>query len=202
MKYHGSIPRFVIGGTALAAAASSPAADLDLRRSTDAAGRTEISFCARPSPNSFGFPGHAFIVFNEKPVSGAGKMRAVGHTVSAGAGGAATAFTYFGGSSVGGVQAEERFTHMKQACLTALVDRADYNAAVAAARPTLTHLGIADALAASVERYSLNENDCIDFIVRVARALTPIGLNVPQRTAADRPLSYVEKLKQANPPGR
>ena len=149
------------------------AREKDLRTQSDAWGETEISFCSRPSPDAFGFPGHAFVGFSEKPREQARTFRAVGHTVAASAGLAPIVFTYFGGASVAGRQAEERYTHMKQACLTLQVDRTLYQRALAAARPTLSVLGIPDAVAASLERYSLNENDCIDFAIKVAEQLRP-----------------------------
>jgi hypothetical protein len=174
------------------------AREKDLRTQSDAWGETEISFCSRPSPDAFGFPGHAFVGFSEKPREQARTFRAVGHTVAASAGLAPIVFTYFGGASVAGRQAEERYTHMKQACLTLQVDRTLYQRALAAARPTLSVLGIPDAVAASLERYSLNENDCIDFAIKVAEQLRPAGLSVPPRSAADTPGVYIAKLMNAN----
>src|SRR5690606_36732076 len=71
----------------------------DLRRQTDAAGLTEISFCARPSPDAFGFPGHAFVAFSDQIAGGSRSFRAVGHTLAAGTGTAAVVLSYFGGSA-------------------------------------------------------------------------------------------------------
>jgi len=173
------------------------ARDKDLRTKTDAAGVTEISFCARPSPNSFGFPGHAFVAFNDQ--SPGGSFRSVGQTVAPGTGAAAAAFTYFGGGSVAGQQAEERYSHLKQDCLTLQLDRDVYQRAIATARPTLTVLGIPDQVAASVERYSLSGNDCMDFILRVAQPLKSAGLSIPARGATDTPLDYIRKMTAANP---
>ena len=182
----------------LAASMPTVAMEKDLRMRTDAAGLTEIGFCQRPSPNAFGFPGHAFVTFTDAAQTGSRSFRAVGHTTGAGAGPAVTAFTYFGGAAVAGRQAEERFTHMKQACLTIKVDRSVFVAALAAARPTLTLLGIPEAVAASAESYALNGNDCVDFAIRIAQVLRPVGLSVPARTAVDTPASYIQKLLTAN----
>lgn len=170
---------------------------LDLRRSSDIGGLTEISFCSRPSPNSFGFPGHSFVAFSQTRSSGARSFRAVGHTVGRDASTTAIVFSYFGGRSVQGAQAEELYTHLKQACMIVMVDRSDYETAITAARPTLTALGIPDDDARFLERYSLNGNDCIDFIIRVARTLQNAGLRVPARTATDTPASYISKLRNA-----
>jgi hypothetical protein len=174
------------------------AEEKDLRTQTDAQGETEIGFCARPSPDAFGFPGHAFVTFSEIPNGGARKFRAVGHTVST-AGIPATVFTYFGGRPVSGRQMEEIFSHLKQACLVLKVDRAVYDRAIAAARPTLSALGLPDELAATAESYSLTGNDCIDFALRVAQIVQSSGLNVPPRGPTDTPGAYIRKLINANP---
>ncbi|MBR1276075.1 hypothetical protein [Bradyrhizobium sp. AUGA SZCCT0283] len=195
--------RFLKVATILGALCCTPslgeAHEKDLRTQTDSWGETEISFCTRLSPDAFGFPGHAFVGFSEKPRGQTRVYRAVGHTVAATAGIAPIVFTYFGGASVAGRQAEERYSHMKQACLTVGVDRAVYQRALSAAKPTLTVLGIPDTVAASLERYSLNENDCIDFTMKVAQQLRSAGLSVPARTATDTPAAYIAKLINANP---
>jgi hypothetical protein len=64
--------------------------------------------------------------FSEEPQDQARTFRAVGHTIAASTGLAPIVFMYFGGASVAGRQAEERYTHMKQACLTLQVDRTVY----------------------------------------------------------------------------
>ncbi|MFG1289854.1 hypothetical protein [Xanthobacter versatilis] len=171
----------------------------DLRGRTDAAGLTEISFCARPSPNAFGFPGHAFVAFSDQGAHASPGFRAVGHTVAGGVGAPAAIVTYFGGGSVAGQQAEERYSHLKQGCLTLKVDRDTYHRAIEAARPTLSALGIPDDLAASAERYSLSGNDCMDFIIKVAQPLKSVGLSAPPRTATDTPLRYIQKMIATNP---
>lgn len=88
---------------------------------------------------------------------------------------------------------------MKQACLTLQVDRTVYQKAIAVARPTLTAMGIPDEIAASLERYSLNENDCINFAMKVAEQLRSVGLKIPARSALDTPASYIAKLEETNP---
>ena len=184
------------GGLAIPAAAQVR----DLRTQTDAFGATEVSFCAGPSPDTFGLPGHAFVAFSDERHGQPRRFRAIGHTIGPQTGSAAAAFTYFNGATVAGRQAEERYTALKQACLTAKVDRVVFDRAVAAARPTLTALGIDAATAATLERYSLNGQDCMDFLMRVARQLAPAGLTVPPRAATDLPAGYVGKLIAANRP--
>jgi hypothetical protein len=180
-------------------AAPAFAHERDLRTMTDGNGETEVAFCSRPSPNSFGFPGHAFVVFSARSPDGVRVFRAVGHTVGAGTSGTSAAFTYFSGGSVAGAQAEERYTSMKQACLTAKVDRAVYNQAVAAAQPTLTKLGFPASLAASMERYTLGSNDCVTFVEKVAVTLKTAGLTVPVRNSTDTPATWINKLIASNP---
>jgi hypothetical protein len=171
---------------------------LDLRTMSDALGRTEISFCSRPSPDAFGFPGHAFVSFLDESEAASPKLRIVGHTTGPTAPLGQTAWTYFNGAAVSGRQAEERYSHMKQACMTVVLDRDDYRRAVEAARPTLTAIGMTDREAASLERYTLNGNDCIDFVIRIARTLGSSGLNVPARRATDLPASYLSRLAADN----
>src|SRR5262245_6895299 len=101
--------------------ATAMAHEKDLRTRTDPQGETVIGFCSRPSQDAFGFPGHAFVTFSEIPPKGTVRFRAVGHTVAK-KDLPATVFTYFGGRPVAGKQMEERYTHMKQACLTVKLD--------------------------------------------------------------------------------
>lgn len=193
-----NLPRCLVLALALCASAGALAADKDLRTRTDARGATEIGFCSRPSRAApFNFPGHTFVTFSEARPSAGRTFRSVGHTV-AGAGVTPTVFTYFGGKPVAGKQAEERYTDVMQACLTVAVDREAYERAVAAARPTLTAIGLSDGVAAAAESYALNDNDCVDYAMRVAKALEPAGLKVPARAATDLPADYIAKMKASN----
>lgn len=175
------------------------ARDKDLRTVTEANGETEVSFCSRPSPDKTGMPGHMFVTFSAQEPDGSRDFRSVGHTIAAGTSPGAAALTYFGGAPIAGKQMEERYTSIKENCLTVKVDRPAYNRAIAAAEPTLTALGIASTVAASAETYSLNDNDCITFAEKIASSLKPYGLEVPTRSAADTPASWVKKLSAANP---
>ncbi|MDN8618923.1 hypothetical protein [Variovorax ginsengisoli] len=190
--------RCLVSALAVLAGAVALAADKDLRTRTDAKGETEIGFCSRPSRAApFNFPGHTFVTFSEARPGAGRTFRSVGHTV-AGAGVTPTVFTYFGGKPVAGKQAEERYTDVMQACLTVKVDREVYERAVAAARPTLTAIGLPDGVAAAAESYALNDNDCVDYAMRVAKAVELVGLKVPARAAMDLPADYIAKLKAAN----
>lgn len=170
----------------------------DLRTQSTAAD-PEVGFCSRPSPDKFGFPGHVFVTFSTRLSNGNRDFRAVGHTIAAGTSPLGAALTYFGGKPIAGKQAEERYTDIKQSCLTLKLDRDSYDAALQAAQPTLTLFGIPANVAASVELYSLKDNDCISFAERVALAVQPKGLNVPARSATDTPASWIARLVAANP---
>lgn len=199
----GSLQMRIVARIAVAAAvcgltAPASAAVKDLRTMSDANGISEISFCSRPSPNAMGFPGHAFVAFSAPKPNGGRDFKAVGHTVADGASLPAVVISYFGGASVAGKQMEERYTALKQACLVVQVNHSDYEKAVTAARPTLTAIGIPAETAASVERYSLGNNDCIAFAEKVAAALRAAGLVVPARAATDTPAAWIGKLQSAN----
>ena len=190
----------ILAAFALAGLATSPGAanTIDLRKQTSAEGISEVGFCSRPSPDAGGFPGHSFVTFSKPRPQGGRDFRAVGHTIAAGVSPVSAAFTYFGGASVAGKQMEERYTSIKQVCLVVQLDPADYARAVATAQPTLTAIGIPAAIAASAERYSLGNNDCVTLAYRVAATLAQAGLNVPARSPTDTPASWIAKLKQAN----
>ncbi|WP_135213163.1 hypothetical protein [Vitreimonas flagellata] len=179
---------------ALAACASARAETIDLRRQSEANRAEEISFCARPSPNAFGFPGHAFVGFSH--TEGAGRaFTALGRSTNAGA--APALRSYFGAPTTGLI-AEERYSHIRQDCLTLLVSPADYARARAAARPRLIQLGLDDATTQRLESYALGDNDCLTFIIEVASTLRASGLRVPARQSTDLPLDYIQRLRAAN----
>ena len=189
----------ILAGLLMLITVPASARDKDLRTATDAAGETEVGFCSRPSPNTFGFPGHAFVTFSAIKPGGGRDFRAIGHTVNAGTSTSAAVLSYFGGAGVSGRQAEERYTAIKQACLTVKVDRAVFTRALTVAQPTLTALGIPADVAASIERYSLGSNDCVTFAQSVAAVVASAGLVVPVRAATDTPATWINKLIVANP---
>ncbi len=200
MQATGILLRSAFAGLIGLALLTSPAqAHTKDMRSMSSNADPEVGFCSRPSPDKFGFPGHAFVTFSERRSDDSRNFRAVGHTVAFGTSAGAAALTYFGGTAVAGQQAEERYTSIKQHCLTVKVDKSAYDAALAAAQPTLTALGIPADVAASAERYSLKNNDCVTFARRVALALEARGLSVPVRSSIDTPASWIGKLTSANP---
>src|ERR1700752_4782173 len=72
----------------------------------------EVSFCARPSPDTVKrLPGHAFVAFSQA-TSGRRDFTAIGHTIPAGSEMAA-AWSYFGVPTTG-LLAEEIYTDALQ----------------------------------------------------------------------------------------
>lgn len=168
----------------------------DLATMSETGGPFEISFCARPSPEAFGFPGHAFVVFS----SGHGTSQsytALGLTVGPDQSPFDAALSYFG-VGIPGVLAEERYSHIRQTCLTLRVNKASYDRAMAGTRPLLEQLGITGTSAPVRESYRLGANDCMSFVARVATVLADDGLVVPERRATELPIGYIERLKAAN----
>lgn len=94
----------------------SSAKAIDLRNATEASGEYEISFCARPSPDTVKrLPGHAFVAFSFKPREGGRTFLAIGHTVQAGVSPVDAAWSYFGGA-VPGYLAEEKYSAAMTTC--------------------------------------------------------------------------------------
>lgn len=170
---------------------------LDLRNQTDGDGSTrEISFCARPSPDKPGLPGHAFLIFAVLDNSGVQKFRTLGHTVFA----IGDALLSYGGLiPASGALVQEKYTSTKQECLTVQVNAADFNAAYATAAQPLSKIGIVFDEALPIQKaYSLGVEDCVQFLVSVASRFIPKGLKVPTRNTHELPLSYVRRLIDTN----
>ena len=171
---------------------------IDLSTRTDAQGRFELGFCARPSPDvAKGWPGHTFVSFAHHSPSGGLDFVAIGHTVSAGVSPAAAAWSLFG-SPVSGKLAEERYQSALERCLIVVVNREVYEAAFRFTQSPLVELGLAPAALPVFESYKLGSQDCINWMLRVASVVSPVGLRVPTREASDLPVAYVEKLIAAN----
>lgn len=168
----------------------------DLATMSEAGGPYEISFCARPSPEAFGFPGHAFVVFSSGDGTGQ-TYTALGLTVAPDQSPIDAAVSYFG-VGIPGVLAEERYSHVRQTCLTLRVNKLSYDRAMAGTRPLLEQLGIASTTGPVRESYRLGANDCMSFVARVAAILAVDGLVVPERRAAELPIGYIGRLKAAN----
>jgi hypothetical protein len=176
---------------------SSPASAhvVDLATMSEAGGPYEVSFCARPSPEAFGFPGHAFVAFS-KGNGGDRQFTALGLTVAGDVSPVAAALSYFEG--VSGQLAEERMSHLRQRCLTVRVNKASYDRAYASTRPVLERLGIGPTGGRLTEFYRLSANDCITYAAHVAALLKTDGLVVPDRRGTDLPIDFILRLKAAN----
>ena len=171
---------------------------IDLRTSTDADGtEREISYCARPSPDTAkNIPGHAFLVFGVIPKKMKPTFRAIGHTTFS-PGAAIVSFT--GLLTADGAVVEERYTSVKQQCLVTKVNKAAYDAAYASANQPLGVIGIVfDETQPYGLAYSLGVDDCMNFMISVAKRFMPQGLQVPARGTTELPMAYIRRMIDFN----
>jgi len=183
--------------TFAAFAGAALAKEIDLRVMTDQSGDYDVAFCARPSPDTTGKPGHAFVSFSHVQASGDRDFLAIGHTVGADVSPAKAIWSYFG-SPVSGLLKEERYTAIKQNCLDVNVNKADYDRAKAFTADPLAQLGISATDGVVLEAYKLGSDDCMTFLIDVANSLKSRGLHVPQRNSGELPMAYVQRLSDAN----
>ncbi|TCP67377.1 hypothetical protein [Sphingomonas sp. PP-CE-1G-424] len=176
-------------------ATGAPAKTINLATMSETGGY-EISFCARPSPNG-GKPGHAFVAFSKVTTPGNRQFLGIGHTLAAGTSATAATWSYFG-SPVPGVLKEEVYTAIRQQCLTAKVNSADYNAAYALTQPPLQKMGITTVGGPVFEAYKLGDKDCMTFMISVAQILSYRGLVVPARGSVEFPMDYMQRLIASN----
>lgn len=171
---------------------AAPHKDLDLRTMSDPSGTHDISLCARPSPGG-SVPGHAFVVYSEKPPGGDRKILSLGFTTSSGP--AKAVLSYKGWlTTADGYLGEERYTSINEECLVVHVDKGVFDQAWGLAYPLASIPALADLRLTAA--YTLSANDCMTFMSRVATALK--GVNVPVRGAAELPLAYVRRLIDSN----
>ncbi|MFC3430872.1 hypothetical protein [Sphingobium fuliginis] len=138
-----------------------------------------------------------FVAYSHLPPGGPRKFLSIGHTVGAGTGSAAAAWSYFG-DSVPGHLAEERYTSIRERCLSAKVNKEDYEAAIARTSNPLAKMGIGRPTDEVAELYKLAENDCMSFAIDIANLLKPRGLKVPARGRTELPMAYIQRLIAAN----
>lgn len=172
------------------------AKNLDLRNKTDYdGGSREISLCARPSPDKPGLPGHAFIAFSETTKDGRRTFRAIGHTVfSIGE----ALLSYAGPVTAAGALVDEKYTSIKQQCLTLQVNKADFERSYGLAAQPLKAIGIVfDETKPIQKTYSLAAEDCVGFLITQAQLFDP-KVVVPSRNSSELPLNYVRRLIDAN----
>lgn len=169
---------------------------VDLRNETDGdGGSREVSFCARPSPDKPGLPGHAFIAFSETTKDGKRTFRAIGHTVfSAGE----ALLSYTGLVTADGALVDEKYTSIKQQCLTLQVNKADYQKAYGLAAQPLKVIGVVLDETKSIQKaYSLAAEDCVGFMITQAKLFAP-KVSVPSRNNGELPMNYVRRFIDAN----
>src|ERR1700730_157698 len=78
----GAMAIAVAASFTLAIATPTEAKTIDLSTRTDPTGTYNVAFCARPSPDSSGKPGHAFVSYSHKLPNGERDFVAIGHTIT------------------------------------------------------------------------------------------------------------------------
>jgi hypothetical protein len=172
------------------------AKELNLRTMSEV-GEYNVAFCARPSPDATGKPGHAFVSYSRVVSGDDREFLAIGHTVGADVAPAIAVWSYFG-SPVSGLLKEERYTSIRQNCLDVKLNKSDYDQARALASNPLALLGIIPADRIVLEAYKLGADDCMTFVIDVANSLKSKGLHVPPRHTGELPTPYVQRLSDAN----
>ena len=177
-------------------ASSTSAKTIDLRNQTDADGALrEISFCARPSPDKAELPGHAFVSFSIRKKDGTRAFRAIGHTVFSVVD---ALISYSGLIPASGALIDERYTAIKQECLTLQVNQSDYEASYALAAQPLLAVGIKfDEKLPIQKAYTLGAEDCVGFVIGQTKRYAQ-KVVVPKRTTNELPLPYIRRLIDAN----
>jgi hypothetical protein len=180
------------------------AQQIDLRIRSDHTGdQYEVGFCGRPSPPGekipHTLPGHAFVMFSHWSTSGKRTFLSIGHTISPGTSRVEAAWSFFG-SPVSGYLSEERYTSVRQKCLTAKVNKREYDMAYSLTKSPLEKLGLYLKGSPVLEAYTLGANDCLSFIIDVAKTLQAAGLSlkVPGREKTELPLTYIQRLIDMN----
>lgn len=169
-----------------------PHKEIDLSTISDPSGEFAVSLCARSSPSTT-VPGHAFVVYSQKPHGGDRKVLSVGFTTTSGP--AKAALSYKGWlTKVDGYLGEEKYTSVNEACLVVKVDKKVFEAAWNLAHPLAIIPALADLRFTAA--YTLGEHDCMTFMSDVAASLK--GVTVPTRMALELPLPYIRRMIESN----
>lgn len=183
----------------MAVVTSGPHRTLDLRVHSEPDGADySLSVCTRPSPGSTKLPGHAFVGYSRLPRLGGREYLAVGHTSNAGLG--AIILTYLGiKPAVDGSIQDEIYTSTQEQCLVLLVNRADHQTALEAARDVVSGtLPSFTPTRHTILRYTLGSQDCVGFVLRVLEPFRSAGkVRVPSRAATELPLPYLRRIIDA-----
>jgi hypothetical protein len=170
---------------------------VDLSTKSDSTGDYDIAFCARPSPDTTGKPGHAFVAFSHRAADGTRDFFAIGHTVGVSTSPVSATWSYWGAPIPGRLK-EERYTAIKQSCLDAKVDRKDYDNGIALTEDPLVKLGLSRPGNTVFESYKLGADDCMTFMISVANSLKAKGLKVPKRGSVELPMEYMRRFIDSN----
>lgn len=173
-------------------AGAAPHKVLDLRTMSEASGEYEVSLCSRPSPSG-STPGHAYVIYSAKLTGQSRQVLSVGFTTAAGP--AKAALSYLGWMpAVPGHLSEEIYTSIKERCVVTVVNKKTFEDAWAVAHP-FAKLPALSSLTFSGE-YRLGVNDCMTFMVSVAKVLK--GVVVPSRGVTELPQAYLRRLIDSN----
>jgi hypothetical protein len=122
---------------------------------------------------------------------------AIGHTLASGTSAARATWSYFG-APVQGLLKEELYTSIQQNCLDVLVSQEDFQRARALSADPLHKVGLTAREGTVLESYKLGEQDCMTFLIGVARMLESKGLKVPVRGVTELPMQYITRFVSAN----
>lgn len=173
------------------------AVQVDLSTMSDPSGTYNVAFCGRASPGSSGLPGHAFVSYSHQLPGGDRDFLSIGLTVGPGVGAGSAGWSYFG-NPVSGLLKQEQYTAISQNCLDVKVNKIDFDTARAYAQDPLAAMGLTPNPGTVFEAYKLGANDCMTFLILVAKSLQHLGLVVPDRGTGELPVPYVTRLISLN----
>lgn len=106
--------------------------------------------------------------------------------------------SYTGLVTADGALVDEKYTSIKQQCLTILVNKADYQKSYGLVAQPLKAIGVVlDETKPVQKAYSLAAEDCVGFLIAQAKLFTP-KVAVPARNSGELPLNYVRRFIDAN----
>jgi len=106
--------------------------------------------------------------------------------------------SYTGLVTADGALVDEKYTSIKQQCLTILVNKVNYQKSYGLSAQPLKAIGfVLDETKPIQKAYSLAAEDCVSFLITQAKLFTP-RVVVPSRNNGELPLNYVRRFIDAN----
>jgi hypothetical protein len=93
---------------------------------------------------------------------------------------------------------EETYTSIFQDCLLVKVNKQDYDGSYTLTQSPLGIMGITRGNEIVFQAYKLGAEDCVAFMIDVAKILQSRRLHVPARNTLERPFDYLQRLVGAN----